>query len=250
MNPYLQLHVHLGCCGKAAMDYAIKDESIKLPCGLRAALQSATSEDRFWHCGVCASSKSKRPSDPPTRTEPRDFSPEAVGRKWFFDTKYIKTISKEGKHYVIGFECPASGYAFTYNVETKDEIYIVMEYFCNSLINGTVFSNINFDNMKTVIMVSDQAKEFMSADFNKIQENINLCNFTLQLTSTLTWVRLKASGTSRKAWYAVCLEFHRICQRPLGRLRGIMPLGLTIAWHRRTLENRGHLHWRAQPTKL
>ena len=101
MNPYLQLHLHLGCGSKCSMDYAIKDETILLPDGLRTALKNAKVDDKSWYCAQCSTANARRPANPPSRTIPRSFDPESVGHKWMFDAKYIKVESTTGKRWVL-----------------------------------------------------------------------------------------------------------------------------------------------------
>jgi hypothetical protein len=168
MNPYNELHRQLGCAPKVAMDWVVENARKTLPAHLQSTLPKCTKALTV-HCGRCAVVNSRRPANAPARSEPRAFDQESVGRKFFFDTKYVKVLSNTEKHFIIGFICVNSGYVFTFNVQHKDDIYEVLDSLCQQLVDSHIFPSVTYDSLKTSIFVSDRAGEFMGSSFESVR---------------------------------------------------------------------------------
>ena len=170
INPYLELHLLLGCAGKAAVDYAARHQRDQLPAGLRARLPADTT-GLTYHCAKCRAVNSRRPPAPARREEQRPFDPASVGSKFYFDTKHIKVASLSGKRYVIGIYCVNSGYAHIVHTERKSDIYEILEAFCADLDAGVIFPRRpSRGRLVGTIFVSDRAGEFMGAAYDRIRE--------------------------------------------------------------------------------
>jgi hypothetical protein len=197
IDPYLDLHLHLGHCGLVALNAALTNGTI-LPKKFKCIKGKPLSAGTKLRCAACLRAKSHKVPDPPRRTEPR---PGVPGRHWMLDIKQIAEPSHtDGWRYILGFvDVGDSGHVELYFTETRADALGIVEVFVEKLANGTLFPGLAAADEDSLVFSSDNASEFLSNDMKLLSEKHSFFwttgapyKHTAMYAIEATWARLEA----------------------------------------------------------